>query len=330
MRPALIKESLKHLIDIKQPAMVWGPPGVGKSEVVKQVADELDYEFVDFRLSIHETVDLRGIPKVLKVGKKEKTVWIDPSFLPSEGQGIFFLDELVQATPAMQAAASQLILNRRIGDYVLPDGWVVIAAGNRDGDRASTNKMPSHIANRFIHLNFEISVDDWADWAYQYNINPMVIAFIRSRPERLHQFDVTQKSFPTPRSWSFVSKLLNRGISQECLYELIAGTVGDGCANEFVGFMRIYQNLPDYSDIVSRPAKLDIPDNASVLYAISTMIPYMAKQKDSKNLFIYIERMPKEFQILVVLGMGKKNPDMASTREYIKWCNINQEVLMNK
>lgn len=324
MKPSQVVRSLRSLIAARQPVMLWGPPGAGKSTIVKAVAEGYG-EFIDLRLPLLDAVDLRGIPTI----KDGRTVWLTPDTFPRKGKGVLFLDEIVQAMPIVQSAASQLILDRRIGDYVLPDGWVVIAAGNRETDRAATNRMPSHIANRFTHLQFEVDAADWIEWAQGAGINQMVIAFIAFRPELLHKFDPAQKAFPTPRSWEFVSRILNAGEVEDCLLEIIAGTVGEAAATEFMGFIRVFREMPDFATICSRPEGTTVPGNAAARYAVSMMIALSAEPKHMPAVMKYVGRMEKEFQILTTNEMVKRNPRLAETSAYIAWAAANKDLLIN-
>ncbi len=342
MKPSNIAAALTSLITAHQPVMIWGAPGVGKSQTVKQVADKLflgvskkgakkslpyaNGHFIDLRLPLLDSVDLRGIPTV----EDGRTVWIPPSFLPREGQGLLFLDEIVQAPTIVQSAASSLVLDRRIGEYVLPDGWAVVAAGNRETDRAATQRMPSHLANRFTHLQYDVHLEDWVTWALTHDVEPAVIAFLNFRPELLHKFDPAVKAFPTPRSWEFVSRIMKQGMPDECFMETISGTVGEGAATEFTGFFRVFRSLPDYEDICKHPDTATVPDNAAALYAISSMLVHRAEPKQAKAVFEYVARLPTDFQVLVIRDIGKRNPAITETQGYITWTVKNQTVLLNR
>ena len=324
MKPSQVARTLKTLINARQPTMIWGPPGAGKSQIVAQVAKGYG-EFLDIRLPLLDAVDLRGIPTI----KDGRTEWVTPAMFPRKGKGVLFLDELVQAMPIVQSAASQLILDRKIGEYTLPDGWAVVAAGNRETDRAATNRMPSHIANRFTHLNFEVDPEDWIEWAFANDINPMVIAFIGFKPELLHKFDPKQKAFPTPRSWEFVSNILNHNGVDECLQEVVAGTVGEGASVEFVGFVRVFREMPDYETICKRPGGTKVPENVAARYAVATMLAQRTKNEDMKAVMQYVNRMPTEFQILTTQDMVRRNKRLAETSAYINWAANNSKTLIN-
>jgi hypothetical protein len=163
------------------PVMLWGPPGVGKSQVVAQIASKHNVPVIDVRLSQMEPSDLRGIPFRSGNGLVE---WAVPAMLPNLDRhgprGVLFLDEITSAAPTVSAAAYQLILDRRLGEYRIPEGWTIFAAGNRQGDRGVTYSMPAPLANRFSHIEFETHLDDWVAWAYAHNIDERVIAFLRN------------------------------------------------------------------------------------------------------------------------------------------------------
>lgn len=342
MKPTQIASVLGTLIRAKQPVMIWGPPGGGKSSVVAQVAANAFKPkmvkrgtggaivpapgFIDLRLPLLDAVDLRGLPNI----QNGKTEWIPPAFLPTSGEGVLFLDELVQAPPSVQNAASQLILDRKLGEYTLPPGWAVVAAGNRETDRAATNKMPSHIANRFTHLNFEVDAKDWIEWAFANNVNPMVIAFIAFRTELLHKFNPKEKANPTPRSWEFLSNVLNSDDDLGGnLQELSAGTVGEAAAVEFSGFVRVFREMPSYEEIVKRPGTVKVPEKVDARYAVATMLAGRTQQEDMKSVMQYVARIPKEFQLLTVQEMTERNKRLCETPSYIQWASKNSQDLIN-
>ncbi|DAB30574.1 MAG TPA: ATPase, partial [Sulfurimonas sp. UBA12504] len=200
MYPQNAKRSLEYLTQKKVPVFLWGPPGIGKSSIVAQIAKEAEMGFIDLRLSLLDPTDLRGIPFFNTI--KETALWAPPSFLPDGKveRGILFLDELNTAAPMVQASAYQLILDRKIGEYTLPEGWAIVAAGNRESDRGVVFRMAAPLANRFVHLEMEVSVDDWKTWALKTEIHPAIIAFISHRPDTLFTFGNgnDSRSFATP------------------------------------------------------------------------------------------------------------------------------------
>jgi MoxR-like ATPase len=161
MAPSDLARALEALVPARRPAYVWGSPGVGKSSVVRQAADALGLDLVDLRVTLLDPVDLRGRPRLAD----DSCVWVPPAFLPRGGAGVLFLDELAQAPPLVQAACLQLTLDRRLGEYALPDGWSVVAAGNRAEDRAGGHRPITPLLNRFVHLDLEVDAEEWQRWA---------------------------------------------------------------------------------------------------------------------------------------------------------------------
>ena len=257
---------------VRHAVMIWGPPGVGKSSIVSTVARRSDLEVIDVRLSQLAPTDLRGLP----VPADGVSRWFPPEFLPRDGNGILFLDELNMAAPTMQGVAQQLILDRRVGSYTLPDGWFVWAAGNRKEDRASVFEMPAPLANRFVHVEVEPDLESFRKWAMtpaqsgRLPIDERIAAFLAFRPQLLHSIDPKRPAWPSPRSWEMASSLLSAGLP-------IAPAVGEGAATEFDGFCSVYAMLPALDAILdakkptgSRGSKsLVWPDEPSARYALT-------------------------------------------------------------
>lgn len=226
LSPADLTRYLNALLSARLtlPVMIWGPPGVGKSSVVAQVAAAQGLACTDLRLSQLAPTDLRGLP----VAEGGVSRWYPPEFLPREGAGILFLDEVNMAPPTVQGMAQQLILDRKVGSYALPAGWVVWAAGNRREDRASVFEMPAPLANRFLHLEVRADVEAWRSYAFARGLDERVVAFLTFRPELLHA-PSERPAWPSPRSWEMASQLRAAGLS-------IAPAVGEEAAAEFEAF----------------------------------------------------------------------------------------------
>lgn len=319
-----------YFAPVKQPIMLWGPPGVGKSQGVRQAAKLIGqrlkdphFGFIDLRLSLLEPIDLRGFPMIEKGSVK----WALPSFLPTSGNGVLFIDEVVQANPSMQAAASQLILDRRIGEYVLPEGWIVIAAGNRKSDRATTTAMPTHIANRFIHLAVEVNTDEWIAWALKSGIDIRVVAFIKWREKLLHRFDPQDKgeAFASPRSWEFASNMLASGIPDASLLEVMKGTVGEAAGTEFTGFLRVYEKMPDIDTILLNPAQAEVPTDLAVLHAVTSTLVHRADKDNLGRISKFFDRVKDcgrpEFAVVALKEIALKKPEVMKTRAYVEWAS---------
>lgn len=222
-------KAIEVLHSAGRPCFLWGAPGIGKSAIVRAVAEAKGLQLIDLRAVLLDPVDLRGIPHVNGDGR---THWCIPEFLPRQGSGILFVDELNAAPQLVQAAFYQLIHDRRLGEYAMPDSWYTLAAGNRETDRAVTSRMPSALANRFVHIDVEADLDDWTAWALTAGMPVELIAFLRFRPNLLHAFDPArnEKAFPTPRSWEFTGRIMQANPDQAIRFALISGTVGEGAA----------------------------------------------------------------------------------------------------
>lgn len=313
MRASQIAEAVNLCVERQRPAFIWGPPGVGKSDVVAQVAAARGIELRDVRLNLLDPTDIKGFP-VPDVKKKQMT-WLPADFLPRDGEGILFLDELNQAPPAVQAAAYQLTLNRQVGDYVLPDGWAIIAAGNRETDRANAMRMPSALANRLVHLDFDVNVDDWCEWALdQGDAVPVeLLSFIRFRKDLLHKHEPAERAFPTPRSWTFAGSLINSGISAEVEFELIKGAVGEGAAAEFKGYLSVYRDLPTVDQVLLNPKDTPISENAAVKFAITASLAHSTTKDTFPRFMQYVGRMDAEWQVVYVRDAMKRTERAITT-----------------
>lgn len=329
MKPSHAIPAIMHLVKRQRPAFIWGPPGVGKSDAVQFVADNLGIELRDVRLSLMDPTDLKGFPIVTGTGAKKQMSWAQPDFLPTKDKGILFLDEMNSAPQAVQAAAYQLILNRKIGDYTLPAGWTVLAAGNRAGDRAVVHQMPSALANRLVHIDFDVDMEDWYDWATAKGVSDITRAFIRFRPASLHSFDSkkNERAFPTPRSWVFVDDIIRSGLPQDTELELIKGTVGEGAAIEYISFARMAKDLPTADEILINPDTAPIPKDPSGKYAICTALDSKTTAGNIDRMMKYITRIDKEYQVLYMRSAIMANRDLRNTKTYVSWIIENKELI---
>jgi hypothetical protein len=316
MKPSHIEMAVNMELDAGNPAFIWGAPGIGKSAVVKAVAESRFLELLDIRALLLDPVDLRGIPST----DGDVTRWLPPAFLPRSGEGVMFLDELNAAPPVVAAALYGLILDGELGEYRLPDGWSIIAAGNNETDMAVTNRMPTPLANRFSHYEMVTDVHDWTAWAASADLDERVIAFVNWRTELLHKFDPRSRSkaFASPRSWEMVSKKLKAGIPDEILVPAISGTVGVEAASEFVGFLPLFGRLPDIRLALSNPDSFDIPANdAAIGYAIAANIGSLADAKNIDNVVKIADRLgnvySEEFAVLSIRMATNKDKRLLET-----------------
>jgi len=311
------------------PVMLWGPMGVGKSDIVNQLGARKRVKVIEFHAALREPVDLRGIP--VADPKTGTTKWFTPDELPREErdgpEGILFIDEYVQAMPQMQAVLGGLLLYGVVGEYRLPKGWRVIAAGNRMQDKSATNRMPNHIRNRFAHIHVVADVVAWCDWANQNDIAPELVAFIRLRRDHLHVPPKgDEAAFPTPRSWTACSKFV--GAPKAHRMRLFAGHVGDAYAAEFDGFIDLYRSIGSLDDIVADPANAKVPTEPSIRFATCTGLARIATKKNFAAVVQYAKRLPRESQILVVHDATTRDATLKNTATYGSWAVENQDLMI--
>lgn len=284
--PNEAKRALRKCIKIQRPVFLWGPPGIGKSDIVAQIGAEQDREVIDVRLNLWEPTDIKGIPYYNS--DKGTMTWAPPAELPTnpDSTAILFLDELSSAAPATQAAAYQLILNRRVGTYSLPKGVSIVAAGNREADKGVTYRMPAPLANRFLHLELRTDFDDWLNWATSNMVHEQVVGYVSFAKQDLYDFDPkgSSRAFATPRSWSFVSELLkDDDLPESTLTDLVAGAVGEGLAVKFMAHRKVAKQMPNPEDILSgKVTKCNIKE-ISAMYSLTVSLCYELQTANQKK-----------------------------------------------
>jgi hypothetical protein len=322
------------------PVMLWGPPGVGKSDMVAQTAERHGVPMIDIRLSQMEPSDLRGIP--FRVG--EHVEWAVPSMLPDAPrhgpEGVLFLDEITSAPPSVSAAAYQLILDRRLGAYEVPPGWAIFAAGNRQGDRGVTYAMPSPLANRFSHFEVDTHLDDWVAWAYGHGIDERVIGFLRFRPELLFDFDPAHNpmAFPSPRSWEFAHRGLQKfGDDPGLLQGTLQACVGPAAGVELNAFVNSLDRMPDL-DAILRGEEVPVPGEIDLQYAVAAALVGRAiKGRDGPeamdilgNILTYARRFPqREMGVMLVSDMHRAiGEQLFQVPQFSDWANAVADVML--
>lgn len=322
MKASELTSSINALVEQKVPTFIWGAPGVGKSSIVKQIAESKGIGFIDLRLALMDPTDLKGIPFYDK--DSHSALWAPPAFLPREGEGILFLDELNSAPPSVQASAYQLILDRKVGEYELPDGWAIVAAGNREGDRGVTYRMPAPLANRFVHFEMKIDVDEWRDWAYKTGLDESIISYVAYKNEHLFTFDAKSesKSFATPRSWEYVDSILKSSLERNMHLKVISGAVGSDVAVGFLSYAKVMNKLPDITKILEL-GEGDYSDEVDVLYALSTGLVSALLQENTEknldNLLRYSLELKSEFSVMVVQDLQRNGVKMEHSKIFKEW-----------
>ncbi len=310
----------------KQSIYLEGPPGVGKTAITYEVAKKLgvpEDRVIIWRPSLHDPVDLSGVPSV----NDGTTKWNPPAWLHQlqHGDWVLCIDELPQAVPMMQNALAGLKLDRFIGDVTLSDGVRVMSTGNRTKDKAGANRVVSQLANRVLRLEAEVHIDDWVEWALRNKIDTMGIAFLRWKPSALHDFDPDRFSNATPRSWEMAFNIPT-SMPDGHYYEALAGLVTEGWAAEYTGFRRLIGRLPSIDSILMDPTNAEVPEEPEVKYAMVANLITRCSEDNYAGLLAYVERLPKDFQVLFHKGIIEHAPKIMRTREFIQWSTDNVDV----
>lgn len=326
LKPSDLMEALKHCDEAKLRPFIVSPPGIGKSQIVKQFAGKRP--FVDTRLSYASPVDLRGVP--YRDGLQCK--FAPPADYPSEQNTVWLLDEYSCAAKQVRNAALQLLLENKIGEYTAPKDTFIVLAGNGLSDRANVERAGSAEVNRIVFINLRPDLDDWTEWALSNGIDPRIVAFLNFRKSCLHDFDAAtfdgSQGFASPRSWEFANRLLKGNSKGMVRTALLTGIVGQGAAIEFDAFLKVYDKLPDFDDIIARPDKAVVPKNdPAVMYAITAGLALHVTEKNISKALTYLARLPKEFEVFAVRMALKSKGKLAYVQDMLTWVNKNKDVL---
>ena len=333
MRAKQLKEAVKFAIKHKYPLLLKGAPGIGKTDIVTQSCLETNTDLIISHPVVSDPTDFKGLPFPVK-GENKAT------FLPfgdllrlieAEKPTVFFLDDLGQASSSVQASAMQLLLARRINGHKVSDHVIFLAATNRRQDRAAVQGILEPVKSRFASiLELEVNVDDWVDWAIEHDMPVELIAFIRFRPNLLHDFKPTGDiiNTPNPRTVAYAGKMMKAGLPEDTEYEMISGAAGEGFAAEFLGFLKIYRDLPDIEKLIANPDSIEVPTEPSMLFAICGALSSKANRKNFSNIIRYTDRLPAEFQVLLVKDAIKRSKSLADTKEFSAWAIKHSDVIL--
>lgn len=329
IRPTQLKTELRANAFASIPTMIWGPPGLGKSQIVYQFAEGLNAKVFELRANLFDPVDIRGGLKVVEQADGTyRTRYGVPEDYPDtnySGTVVLLIDELPNAPKATQNALLQLTLDRKIGTYSLPENTIIVAAGNRSQDRAAVYEMPTPVKNRFAHYLLEANIDDWAAWALTHNIDDSIISFLRYRPALLHNMDPNDYSFPTPRTWEMVSRKLPH---MDDFFYGVSSLIGDGPAGEYLAHRAIRKDLPDIDDLLKNPSVTKVPNDPSTLYAITGALATRSDSNTFENIMKYARRMPKEFQVVLIRDCLAKDRTLTGHKAFKEWTTNNIDVVV--
>jgi hypothetical protein len=339
LKPSAVIENVDIVLKAGLAAYIRGAPGIGKSTIVRDYAKEQGFDFIDLRAAQLDPVDVRGVP-VASI-EENLTRWLPPDFLPRADRGILFLDELNRATRDTQNSLYELILDGRIGPYVLPSDWHIVSAGNREIDGAMVQPMSRALKNRFIHFEMTVDHGDFHNYAIKNNFDERVIAFVHYKPDMLDEMDTAMRdekgdkietlrlsnAFATPRSWEFVSRLLKeafaKGMTLNQCYALIAGAVGEGTAGAMISYCNVYRELPNIDELLKDPKSYKPLKDASQIYALCIGLASRATKNTLSPIIKVLDQLPKEYMTWTIDSILYKDPKLGSHPDYIDWVHNN-------
>ncbi len=333
MRAKQMKEAVKFAIKHKYPLLLKGAPGIGKTDIVTQSCRETNTDLIISHPVVSDPTDYKGLPFPTKDGT-------EATFLPfgdllklieADKPTVFFLDDLGQSSSSVQSSLMHLLLARRINGHKVSDHVIFLAATNRRQDKAAVQGILEPVKSRFASiLELDVNVDDWVDWAIDNHLPTELIAFIRFRPNLLHDFKPTGDiiNTPNPRTVAAVGRMMQAGISGDLEYEMFSGAAGEGFAAEFAGFLKVYQDLPDIEKLIADPDKTAVPGEPSMLFAICGALSAKADKKNYASIIRYTDRLPAEFQVLLIKDSIKRNKALANTPEFSQWAVKHSDVIL--
>ena len=310
---------------IKMVPYIEGAPGGGKSALIKEIGKEMGFDkVIMFYASLRDPVDLLGTPR----NDEHITSWRPPEELMqlTTGRNLLILDELSDAPTPMQNALCGLIYERHVNKLYLSEGTHIAATGNRTKDKSGANRIVSKLRGRVRTFEFTENIQDWCEWALNSTINPILIQFLRFKPQLLSAFD-PDKLCPTPRNWERVN-LINTKLPTDVYFHNVAGDVGEGAAAEFTSFIKTWQDLPNIDALIMNPAKTEIPSKPDVLYALTGAVAHRISADNFDRVYEFIERLPPEFQVMCVSDAMKLCPDIKQTKAFVKWAVANTNVVL--
>lgn len=328
--PSGIKANILRCFKANLVPIVTSSPGVGKTDIANEIANEYRLKLVDFRLGQADITDLNGLPRFVKrPDGSERATFVPFDIFPLEGDELpdhpdggkyegwlLFLDEITSAPKQMQAASYKILLERMVGTHKIHPKCVMMGAGNLASDKAVVYAMSTAQQSRLIHLELRVDHREWMQWAHRNNIDSRIIGFLEFKPDNLHRFNPEHedKTFACPRTWFFCDKLIKPApdVNQDD-FPLLAGTVSAGVAMEFIQFCRVYMDLPKIKDIIAHPDICQVPNDASTKYAMTTVLADHIDDKNAKEIVTYLRRFPIEFHMITLRMIKLKKNKLIRT-----------------
>lgn len=324
MRAKQLFETIPSLVGSQIPFMLIGPPGCGKTSVLKQAAASMGYDVVLLHGGSMLVEDM-GIPALVDgVIRHSVPYWwpTDP-----ESKGVIIFDDFGQANTDIQKLSAHLMLERELHGHRLPQNWSLCFSSNRVADRAGANRILGHVANRMVMVDYDFSVDDWSLWALRSGVDPIVVAFCRFQPNYVQAYDPKNDVNPTARAWGIVDTIIKSGVSSDAYFEMFKGVVGEKASVLFTDFYKTYQRRPNIDAILLNPDTSDVPVEPAMRYAVTTALAHKATKGNMDRVYRYAKRLPLEFTVLLMTMATKRDSDLAETQAFIEFATENQEAI---
>ena len=330
MEPSQLQELLEGAITARLPVLIKGAPGVGKTDLVTQAARAARADLVISHPVVDEPIDYKGLPAIREDHAEFLPFGSLRKLIDADRPTVYFMDDLGQAPPAVQAAAMQLILARRINGFAVADQVCFMAATNRKRDKAGVAGILEPVKSRFVSIvELDPDVEEWAAWATSHHLPPELIAFIRFRPQLLFDFNPTSemKNSPCPRTVANVGHLMKMGLPEPLEFEAYAGAAGEGFSAELMGFLKISRQLPDPRLILMKPEEAFVPEDPATLYAVCAALARLARPENMDRLATYAAHLPEEFSVLLLTDSERLNSAIVNTRAYATWAARHHKVM---
>ena len=331
MIPAYQKVN-KHL-----PVLIKGKPGIGKTDLVFKAASEAGYDMITMHPVVSDPTDVKGLPMAVEdpeTGEK-KAVWLPfgdlEKLINADKPTVAFLDDLGQAPPVVQAAFMQLLLSRSLNEHKISDHVAFVAATNRKADKAGVSGVLEPVKSRFASIvELEVDHEDWSAWAFGAGVPNELIAFVKMRPDLLHDFQPTSdiSNTPSPRTVAYIGKMMQMELPSELEYEAFCGAAGEGFAGEFQAFLRIYRNLPDPDECIKDPQNMKVPSDPSTKHALAAALAFRAKDSNMAKIVECADRFPDEFGVMMMKSATQRDSNLKKTKPFLDWVRHHKDVLV--
>ena len=332
MKPSILKSTAAKLIAAREPFLVVGSPGIGKTDIIEEATQEAGCDSLVSHPVTGDTTDAKGLP--WKVDGQNTAMFLPFGDLATAMRAtrplVWFLDDLGQAPPLVQASYMQLILARRINDHKLPDCVTFAAATNKKSDKAAVSGILEPVKSRFEILTAEVDVDDWCIWGLAHDMPTELLAFARFRPGLWTEFKPTADivNTPSPRTMARAGRMVKLGFPPEAEMEVLTGAIGEGAAVELMGFLKIFRSMPSLDTIMLNPDSIAVPEDPATLYAIAVGLARRATVDNIDRVIKFGRRMPPEYGVVLIKDAVRRDTALQATRGFVQWVMENKDLIL--